>query len=100
MVAPLVGTPALNFALVLDPNTGAITLQATDTNFHVGNMIAFDLTSKYAYASPATGPQNNIGSDQIQGYSVNPATGDLTPIAGATATLPNAPQSIAVVSPQ
>ena len=84
----------------IDPNTGALTPQATNTNFHVGNMIAFDPASKYAYASPSTSPQNNVGSDQIQGYSVNQATGDLTPITGATATLPNSPQSIAIVSPR
>lgn len=83
----------------IDPNTGVLTISVTDSNYHSFDL-TFDPTSQFAYATPGTGPQNNIGTDVIQGYSVNQTTGALTAITGATATLPDTPTSIAVVRPQ
>lgn len=92
----------LSFALrvyAIDPNTGVLTLSVTEPNFHADTLV-FDSTSQYAYATPGTGPQNNIGTDVIQGYSVDQSTGALTAITGAKATLPNIPTSMAIVRPQ
>jgi methionine-rich copper-binding protein CopC len=84
----------------IDANTGALTQTVTDTTNHVGGYIYFDPTDKYAYGVPAYGSQNNISGNNIQGYAVDQNTGALTPISTAIATLPNAPQTLAIVRPQ
>ena len=84
----------------IDQNTGALTQTVRDTTNHVGGYIYFDPTDKYAYGVPAYGSQNNITGNNIQGYTVDQNTGALTPISTATATLPNAPQTLAIVRPQ
>jgi methionine-rich copper-binding protein CopC len=84
----------------IDANTGALTLTVTDTTTHVGGYVYFDPTNEYAYAVPTYGSQNNVGGNNIQGYTVDQNTGALSPISTATATLPNPPQTLAIVRPQ
>lgn len=90
-----VGTTLQSYAI--DQSTGALTLSGSVPVG--GNGIAgvvVDPAVKYVYVGVI---QSASTSPAIIGYTVNATTGALTPIAGGTTTLPDAPGSLAIVKP-
>jgi 6-phosphogluconolactonase (cycloisomerase 2 family) len=68
----------------IDATTGALTPIAGSPfsqGMSVGGGITFDPAGKFLYAGPA--PQGGAPSDTFSAYAIDPATGVLTPIAGA-----------------
>lgn len=106
-VPPLLMSPNGNFLLntvgttlqsyAIDQSTGALTASGSVSVGGNGiSGVVVDPAVKYVYVG---GVQSASTSPAIVGYTVNPATGALTPIAGGTTTLPGAPGSLAVVKP-
>ena len=83
----------------INEDTGALSLIATYSASY-GSWVVVDPAVKYVYLVPNRGAGDDASSDTIVGYKVNPATGELSEIAGGAVTLPQSPISLAVVRPQ
>jgi 6-phosphogluconolactonase (cycloisomerase 2 family) len=81
----------------IDQSTGALTLVQKYTAIDEGDLLAIDPEVKYVFTSPASA--NMTATTKLAVYSVNPATGALTPLPSNTVDTKVTPISLAVLSP-
>ncbi len=76
-------------AYAIDGGSGALSLTNVYDIPNAG-WVAIDPTVKYAY----------ISANGIQAYTVNPTSGALSPISGASVSVPEVPSTMVIVKPQ
>lgn len=84
----------------INQETGALTLVAMYSTINTGSQMAIDSTTQFAYFNESSTDSSGNPVYTVNGYSIDPSTGALTPLPGAKMTFPNYPTGLAIVRPQ